>query len=227
MSLHKDYSMNSMSTFGSGDMKENVYKESCFPIDYTKATVKTADGKTKVVNMNASKAPPPPAHAWAVGMVEEDTGKFFTTEAAKIVMKYLGALSCSKGSEAERENAKKVAFNINQASPILEGFGNAKTVRNDNSSRFGKFMKVQFDAAGFLVEKSRIHVANPNERIYHSFYLCSKGPDAGNGGCVDIPKVDDGEDYVIAVQAMKDCGFSPEQIDGTWRVVAGALHLGT
>eukprot|EP00662_Eupelagonemidae_sp_cell21_P036111 gene36111-65887_t len=40
-------------------MKENVYKESCFPIDYTKATVKTADGKTKVVNMNASKAPPP------------------------------------------------------------------------------------------------------------------------------------------------------------------------
>merc|ERR1719183_2358525 len=102
-------------------------------------------------------------------------------------MKYLGALSCSKGTEAERENAKKVAFNINQASPILEGFGNAKTVRNDNSSRFGKFMKVQIDGAGFLVgafttkyllEKSRIHVANPNERIYHAFYLASKGPDA-------------------------------------------------
>eukprot|EP00756_Hemistasia_phaeocysticola_P030311 Hpha_TRINITY_DN16281_c4_g2::TRINITY_DN16281_c4_g2_i2::g.14876::m.14876/K10357/MYO5; myosin V len=179
---------------------------------------------------------------------ESGAGK---TEAAKIVMKYLGALSCMRGSESDREAAKKVAFNINQASPVLEGFGNAKTVRNDNSSRFGKFMKVQFDAGGFLVgafttkyllEKSRIITANPNERIYHAFYLVSQGRDAGKyglkgpahytttcnaGKCVDIPGVNDGEDYAICVEAMKNCGFTDEQVDGTWRMCAGALHLGT
>merc|ERR1719352_2285763 len=106
-------------------------------------------------------------------------------------MKYLGVLSCLRGEEAQRDAAKKIAEQINKASPILEGFGNAKTVRNDNSSRFGKFMKVQIDGDGFLVgafttkyllEKSRIHTANPNERIYHAFYLASKGPDAGKYG---------------------------------------------
>eukprot|EP01062_Namystynia_karyoxenos_P003958 TRINITY_DN1139_c0_g1_i5.p1 TRINITY_DN1139_c0_g1~~TRINITY_DN1139_c0_g1_i5.p1 ORF type:complete len:1567 (+),score=593.71 TRINITY_DN1139_c0_g1_i5:150-4703(+) len=179
---------------------------------------------------------------------ESGAGK---TEAAKIVMKYLGALSCRQGTDQEKDAAKKVAFNINQASPVLEGFGNAKTVRNDNSSRFGKFMKIQFDAAGFLVgafttkyllEKSRIITANPNERIYHAFYLLTKGKDAGKynvkgpghyqttcnaGKCIDIPKVDDGEDYSICVDAMKDCGFNDDQIDGTWRMCAGALQLGT
>eukprot|EP00659_Diplonema_papillatum_P023435 gene23435-biopygen1594 len=71
---------------------------------------------------------------------ESGAGK---TEAAKIVMKYLGAISCVRGEDKQKAAAQKVAFNINQASPILEGFGNAKTVRNDNSSRFGKFMKVR------------------------------------------------------------------------------------
>eukprot|EP00756_Hemistasia_phaeocysticola_P016148 Hpha_TRINITY_DN15460_c2_g11::TRINITY_DN15460_c2_g11_i2::g.176514::m.176514 len=179
---------------------------------------------------------------------ESGAGK---TEAAKIVMKYLGAISCKSGSDSEREAAKKVAFNINQASPILEGFGNAKTVRNNNSSRFGKFMKVQFDTAGFLVgaftekyllEKSRIITANPNERIYHAFYLATKGKDAGKynlkgsgayqttcnaGKCIDIPRVDDGEDYSICCDAMKNCGFNDDEVDGTWRMVAGALQLGT
>ena len=177
---------------------------------------------------------------------ESGAGK---TEAAKIVMKYLGTLSCMHGVEADRENAKKVAFNINQASPVLEGFGNAKTVRNDNSSRFGKFMKVQFNEAGnlvgaytikYLLEKSRIVTANPNERCYHAFYLCAKGKDAGRygiaaadipashvnaGSCVDIPGVDDAEDYDLCVAAMADCGFSGSDVDGVWRAVAGVFHL--
>ncbi|KAJ9451352.1 Myosin-8 [Diplonema papillatum] len=176
---------------------------------------------------------------------ESGAGK---TEAAKIVMKYLGALSCLRGSDSEKMAAKRVAFNINQASPILEGFGNAKTVRNDNSSRFGKFMKVQFNEDGFLVgaftikyllEKSRIVTASREERVYHAFYLLTKGADAARykltansktyhtnaGGCIDIPGVDDCEDYSICVQAMSDCGFTPEQTDGVWRVVGGITHL--
>ena len=176
---------------------------------------------------------------------ESGAGK---TEAAKIVMKYLGAISCKQGEESMKEAARKVAFNINQASPILEGFGNAKTVRNDNSSRFGKFMKVQFDDNGFLVgafttkyllEKSRIVTASLKERVYHSFYLITQSKDAGKyglggpekykscnaGKACDIPGVNDGEDYDIAVTAMHDCGFSEEQIDGIWAAVAGCLHL--
>eukprot|EP00755_Sulcionema_specki_P014835 Sspe_Gene.57762::Locus_31691_Transcript_1_1_Confidence_1.000_Length_1471::g.57762::m.57762 len=175
---------------------------------------------------------------------ESGAGK---TEAAKIVMKYLGALSCLRGEESAKEAARKVAFNINQASPILEGFGNAKTVRNDNSSRFGKFMKVQFNDAGFLrgaftvkylLEKSRIVTTSPNERVYHSFYLLLKGKDAAKyglkapaeyhvnaGNCIDIPGVDDGDDYNICLQAMKNCGFTDVQIDGVWRCVAGMLHF--
>ncbi|KAJ9473683.1 hypothetical protein DIPPA_17147 [Diplonema papillatum] len=175
---------------------------------------------------------------------ESGAGK---TEAAKIVMKYLGAISCVRGEDKQKAAAQKVAFNINQASPILEGFGNAKTVRNDNSSRFGKFMKVQFNGEGFLVgahtikyllEKSRIVTASPNERVYHSFYLLSKGKDAAKyqltaptnyhvnaGGCVDIPGVDDADDYRICLEAMDNCGFSDDNIDGVWRCIGGILHL--
>eukprot|EP01060_Flectonema_neradi_P036265 TRINITY_DN6929_c2_g3_i1.p1 TRINITY_DN6929_c2_g3~~TRINITY_DN6929_c2_g3_i1.p1 ORF type:complete len:1372 (+),score=332.35 TRINITY_DN6929_c2_g3_i1:58-4173(+) len=174
---------------------------------------------------------------------ESGAGK---TEAAKIVMKYLGCLSCIHGSNEDKENAKKVAFNINQASPVLEGFGNAKTVRNDNSSRFGKFMKVQFNATGnlvgaytikYLLEKSRIVTSSKNERVYHAFYLLSKGSDAGKynitdiqnshinaGEAIDIPGVDDGEDYSLCLTAMRDCGFSEDDIDAVWRVVAGVFH---
>eukprot|EP01062_Namystynia_karyoxenos_P065765 TRINITY_DN5966_c1_g1_i2.p1 TRINITY_DN5966_c1_g1~~TRINITY_DN5966_c1_g1_i2.p1 ORF type:complete len:1231 (+),score=486.41 TRINITY_DN5966_c1_g1_i2:84-3695(+) len=175
---------------------------------------------------------------------ESGAGK---TEAAKIVMKYLGSLSCLHGTEATKDAAKQVAFNINQASPVLEGFGNAKTVRNDNSSRFGKFMKVQFDGDGvlvgaftikYLLEKSRIVTASPNERVYHAFYLLVKGKDAGKysatkpaaeyhcnaGKCVDIPGVDDGEDYSLCLDAMTNCGFDDAQKDGVWRVVGGIVQ---
>ena len=181
---------------------------------------------------------------------ESGAGK---TEAAKIVMNYLGSVSCMRGEENKKEAARKVAFNINQASPILEGFGNAKTVRNPNSSRFGKFMKIQFDEAGFLVgaftikyllEKSRIVTANRLERVYHSFYLLLKGKEASKyqlgapdqyhvnaGGCIDIVgksgklEVDDGEDYSICLEAMTDCGFTEQQKGGVWKTIGGILHF--
>eukprot|EP00756_Hemistasia_phaeocysticola_P030308 Hpha_TRINITY_DN16281_c4_g1::TRINITY_DN16281_c4_g1_i2::g.14902::m.14902/K10357/MYO5; myosin V len=175
---------------------------------------------------------------------ESGAGK---TEAAKIVMKYLGTLSCLRGEEQQKEAARKIAFNINQASPILEAFGNAKTVRNDNSSRFGKFVKVQFDKEGFLsgantikylLEKSRIVTAAQNERVYHSFYLMLQGKDAkayqlgpaaeyhtNAGKCIDIPGVNDGEDYSICSDAMGHCGFTDEEKEGVWSAVAGICHL--
>eukprot|EP01060_Flectonema_neradi_P039446 TRINITY_DN868_c0_g1_i1.p1 TRINITY_DN868_c0_g1~~TRINITY_DN868_c0_g1_i1.p1 ORF type:complete len:1427 (+),score=281.74 TRINITY_DN868_c0_g1_i1:715-4995(+) len=175
---------------------------------------------------------------------ESGAGK---TEAAKIVMKYLGSVSCMTGSDEAKEAARRIAFSIEQASPILEGFGNAKTVRNPNSSRFGKFMKVQFASDGFLVgaftikyllEKSRIVTASPGERVYHAFYLLVKGRDASKyglgepeayhtnaGRCIDIPGVDDHEDYDICLSAMDNCGFAPEEKEGLWKSVAGIMHL--
>jgi myosin heavy subunit len=102
---------------------------------------------------------------------ESGAGK---TEASKIVMKYLGAVSARTGTEEQRSRGRSVGDKINCSSLPLEAFGNAKTVRNDNSSRFGKFMTIKFDEAGYLVgafitkyllEKSRIVTAAEKERV--------------------------------------------------------------
>ena len=176
---------------------------------------------------------------------ESGAGK---TEAAKIVLKYLCAVSCLHGQEAEKSAALQVGVKILQASPILEAFGNAKTVRNDNSSRFGKFSKVKFDGNGFLVanhvtkyllEKSRIISASPNERVYHAFYQCVQGPDAAamhltsardytsirSGNCITIDGIDDGEDYTLCREAMSMIGIAESDQTALWRIVAGILNF--
>eukprot|EP01063_Lacrimia_lanifica_P034075 TRINITY_DN6220_c0_g8_i1.p1 TRINITY_DN6220_c0_g8~~TRINITY_DN6220_c0_g8_i1.p1 ORF type:complete len:1144 (+),score=514.17 TRINITY_DN6220_c0_g8_i1:118-3549(+) len=177
---------------------------------------------------------------------ESGAGK---TEASKIVMKYLAAVSCKQGDEANKKAAGEVGVKINMASPPLEAFGNAKTVRNDNSSRFGKFMKIQFSKDGFLVgahttkyllEKSRIITAAQNERVYHVFYQIIAHANHGKynlvptvsdyvscnaGECVSIPGVDDGEDQQAAMDAMSAINMSSEEQEGVWRAVAGVLHL--
>jgi len=102
------------------------------------------------------------------------------TEACKTVIRYLNKLSCSMTSDEKvRLVAGKIATMIEESSPILEAFGNAKTVNNDNSSRFGKFIKLLFDRSGiiqgahlenYLLEKSRLISPGNNERSYHIFY---------------------------------------------------------
>eukprot|EP01060_Flectonema_neradi_P030791 TRINITY_DN4540_c0_g1_i1.p1 TRINITY_DN4540_c0_g1~~TRINITY_DN4540_c0_g1_i1.p1 ORF type:complete len:1469 (+),score=315.34 TRINITY_DN4540_c0_g1_i1:57-4463(+) len=177
---------------------------------------------------------------------ESGAGK---TEAAKIVMKYLSAVSCLKGGDEQKAAAHQVGVKIINASPILEAFGNAKTVRNPNSSRFGKFSKVKFDQEGYLVgngitkyllEKSRIITASPNERVYHAFYLCAKGkhnntfglaaPSSyralGSGSCLEIEGVSDSDDYSECLNAMDTVGIAFDDQTAIWRTVAGILHFG-
>ena len=174
---------------------------------------------------------------------ESGAGK---TEACKMVMKYLGRVSMKQATPEQVAHAEAVRERIQQASPILEGFGNAKTVRNNNSSRFGKFVKVKFADEGYLagaftinylLEKSRIVTASPNERAYHSLYYASKGKDANSWGlrppteykstfagkCVNADGVDDLADYAEVRAAMTTVGISAEDQDNLWKVVAGVL----
>eukprot|EP00754_Rhynchopus_humris_P030115 Rhum_TRINITY_DN15258_c4_g1::Rhum_TRINITY_DN15258_c4_g1_i6::g.148165::m.148165/K10357/MYO5; myosin V len=109
---------------------------------------------------------------------ESGAGK---TETAKTLIDYLGRMSASHScNNVQRGIAESVNKKLKASNPILESFGNAKTLRNDNSSRFGKYIKLFFDKASgilvgaemvhYLLEKSRIVTQNEGERGYHVFY---------------------------------------------------------
>ncbi|KAG2392602.1 hypothetical protein C9374_011327 [Naegleria lovaniensis] len=180
---------------------------------------------------------------------ESGAGK---TEGCKTVIKYLSKLSCSiTNDEKIRERASKIALKIQECSPILESFGNAKTQRNDNSSRFGKFIIMQFDKDGvilgafmynYLLEKSRVISQSTGERGYHIFYQLLAGCDAKkkqelfltkpedyaciNGGkCFKVDGVDDAKEFQEVVKAMNIVGLSQEEQDSIFRIVAAVLNL--
>merc|ERR1719278_656457 len=105
---------------------------------------------------------------------ESGAGK---TENTKKVISYLAMVATS----GKKSSTKKVSLEdqIVATNPILESYGNAKTSRNDNSSRFGKFIRIHFNASGklsgadmvvYLLEKSRLTYQQPLERCYHAFY---------------------------------------------------------
>ncbi|KAM1743039.1 hypothetical protein ACFX12_012967 [Malus domestica] len=174
---------------------------------------------------------------------ESGAGK---TESTKMLMRYLaymGGRAVSEGRSVEQQ--------VLESNPVLEAFGNAKTVRNNNSSRFGKFVEIQFDQTGrisgaairtYLLERSRVCQVSDPERNYHCFYmLCSAPPEdvekykLGNprtfhylnqSNCYELDGVDDSEEYLTTRKAMDVVGISSEEQDGIFRVVAAILHLG-
>ncbi|XP_032939181.1 unconventional myosin-Ia [Catharus ustulatus] len=174
---------------------------------------------------------------------ESGAGK---TEASKLVMSYVAAVS-SKGEEVN-----KVKEQLLQSNPVLEAFGNAKTVRNDNSSRFGKYMDIEFDFKGeplggvisnYLLEKSRIVRHVKGERNFHIFYqlLAGASPqllqqlklrqDCGHYGYLDressnLPGMDDAANFRTMQDAMKVIGFSPAEVTELLQVTAVVLKLG-
>ncbi|KAM2542693.1 hypothetical protein TB2_022090 [Malus domestica] len=174
---------------------------------------------------------------------ESGAGK---TESTKMLMRYLahmGGRAVSEGRSVEQQ--------VLESNPVLEAFGNAKTVRNNNSSRFGKFVELQFDKTGrisgaairtYLLERSRVCQVSDPERNYHCFYmLCSAPPEdvekykLGNlrtfhylnqSNCYELDGVDDSKEYLITRKAMDVVGISSDEQDAIFRVVAAILHLG-
>ncbi|KAH9259713.1 hypothetical protein BASA81_002135 [Batrachochytrium salamandrivorans] len=173
---------------------------------------------------------------------ESGAGKTWNTKQA---LSYLTDVT-SKGNT----NESNVEARILAANPILEGFGNAKTIRNDNSSRFGRFTEVHLDKSGritgsrienFLLEKSRVVWQAENERNYHVFYQLAKTPTWGTKygiqkpqdffylsktAVYNVPDVDDLEDFQAMLQAFEEMGLTGEEIDWVMRLVAGVLHIG-
>ncbi|XP_068466187.1 myosin-7-like [Phaseolus vulgaris] len=174
---------------------------------------------------------------------ESGAGK---TESTKMLMQYLAFL----GGRAETEG-RSVEQQVLESNPVLEAFGNAKTVRNNNSSRFGKFVEIQFDQKGrisgaairtYLLERSRVcQVSNP-ERNYHCFYMLCAAPQEDVGkykledprkfhylnqsSCIELDGVDDSKEYLATKRAMEVVGISSEEQDAIFRTVAAILHLG-
>lgn len=177
---------------------------------------------------------------------ESGAGK---TEAAKRIMQYIAAVSGNEAAASGIHNIKDMVLATN---PLLESFGCAKTLRNNNSSRHGKYLEIMFDAQGtpvgatitnYLLEKGRVVGQIRNERNFHIFYQFTKaatpqqremfglqGPEAyaytADSQCLDVPGIDDHADFAAAMEAMKIIGLSEDEKTSILRMLASILWLG-
>merc|ERR1719312_1917949 len=177
---------------------------------------------------------------------ESGAGK---TENTKKVISYFATI-CSSGKRKEGEAS--LEDKIVQTNPVLEAWGNAKTVRNDNSSRFGKFIRIHFNSSGklsgadmvvYLLEKSRLTYQQPLERCYHAFYnlMSDQVPDLKakclltdnildywyvSQGKLTVPSIDDKEDMMFADEAFDILGFSTEMKYDVFKNTACMMHMG-
>ncbi|XP_037304491.1 unconventional myosin-Ie isoform X2 [Pungitius pungitius] len=174
---------------------------------------------------------------------ESGAGK---TVAAKYIMGYISKVS---GGGPKVQHVKDI---ILQSNPLLEAFGNAKTLRNNNSSRFGKYFEIQFSSGGepdggkisnFLLEKSRVVMRNPGERSFHIFYQLIEGASGeqksslgitsldyytylNQSGSYKVDDINDKSDFQETTHAMDVIGISAEDRSMVLQIVAGVLHLG-
>lgn len=189
---------------------------------------------------------------------ESGSGK---TQSTKIILKYLAVSSLHSFDSLKfnelNDSMNKLNENVTvekqvlDSNPLLEAFGNAKTVKNNNSSRFGKFIQLNFSENGkilsakiynYLLEKSRVTHINENERNYHIFYQLIKGADERerkryhikdfeyfnflHNGCYDIDDIDDRANFIETKECMMKLKFKPEEISYIFTVLMGILYLG-
>ncbi|XP_071794480.1 unconventional myosin-IXb-like isoform X1 [Asterias amurensis] len=173
---------------------------------------------------------------------ESGSGK---TESTNLLIHHLTALS-------RKGHASGVEQTLLGAGPVLEAFGNAKTVVNNNSSRFGKFIQINYRENGtvhgaiveqYLLEKSRIVSQAPNERNYHVFYYLLQGAEdkerenlwleqskdyfyLNQSNCYTLAGVDEKYEYTRLKQSMEMVGFSRETMKRIFSVLSAVLHIG-
>lgn len=173
---------------------------------------------------------------------ESGAGK---TEASKIFMTYISAIT------GKTQQADLIKDRLLSSNPVLEAFGNAKTLRNDNSSRFGKYMEIQFDGnvvplggriSQYLLEKSRVVTRALDERSFHIFYLVlsqqkimgglglSADPSAYYylklSNCFKVDHFDDNAEFQEVDKGLNGLGFNPKDKESVWKFIGAILALG-
>uniref|UniRef100_A0AAR2IRF6 Myosin, heavy chain 7B, cardiac muscle, beta a n=1 Tax=Pygocentrus nattereri TaxID=42514 RepID=A0AAR2IRF6_PYGNA len=163
----------------------------------------------------------------------------------------LGEAAAKKGGSATKTGGT-LEDQIIEANPAMEAFGNAKTLRNDNSSRFGKFIRIHFGPSGklassdidiYLLEKSRVIFQQPGERSYHIYYqiMSQKKPELldmllvssnpydyhfCSQGVTTVENMDDAQEFMATDHAMDILGFSQEEKYGCYKIVGAIMHFG-
>lgn len=180
---------------------------------------------------------------------ESGAGK---TEAAKQIMQYIANVSVDDKVSASG-GISKIKDMVLATNPLLESFGCAKTLRNNNSSRHGKYLEIFFDTqsyqpvaahiTNYLLEKQRVVQQITNERNFHIFYQFTKncppqyaqmfgiqGPETyiytSAAKCVSADGIDDGRDLQETIKAMQTIGLSQEEQDNIFRMLASILWIG-
>uniref|UniRef100_A0AC35UA49 Myosin head n=1 Tax=Rhabditophanes sp. KR3021 TaxID=114890 RepID=A0AC35UA49_9BILA len=187
---------------------------------------------------------------------ESGAGK---TENTKKVISYFAKIG-AKNDGKQNELKKSVSFSdfppggsledkVVQANPVLEALGNAKTVRNNNSSRFGKFIRIHFDSQGklvggdiehYLLEKSRIINQGPGERSFHIFYQIMSSKKLRKElllsndikdyhfvsmAEVTVPGMNDSDELKITSDAFSVMGFTALERNDIYRLCASIMHM--
>ncbi|XP_015976789.1 myosin-4 [Rousettus aegyptiacus] len=183
---------------------------------------------------------------------ESGAGKTVNT---KRVIQYFATIAVTGEKKKEESGGKlqgTLEDQIISANPLLEAFGNAKTVRNDNSSRFGKFIRIHFGATGklasadietYLLEKSRVTFQLKAERSYHIFYqiMSNKKPELiemllittnpydfafVSQGEITVPSIDDQEELMATDSAVDILGFSNDEKVAIYKLTGAVMHYG-
>ena len=176
---------------------------------------------------------------------ESGAGK---TEAAKQIMQYIANVSV----DAQNAEISKIKDMVLATNPLLESFGCAKTLRNNNSSRHGKYLEIMFNETyqpvaahitNYLLEKQRVVSQITNERNFHIFYQFTKncppqyresfgiqGPETyiytSAAKCINVDGVDDTKDFQDTLNAMQIIGLSQDEQDQIFRMLASILWVG-
>uniref|UniRef100_A0A8D3AG11 Unconventional myosin-X-like n=1 Tax=Scophthalmus maximus TaxID=52904 RepID=A0A8D3AG11_SCOMX len=181
---------------------------------------------------------------------ESGAGK---TESTKLLLKFLSVMSQNSAGTPLSERTTRVEQALIQSSPIMEAFGNAKTVYNNNSSRFGKFIQLHFSQNGNIhgvsnkrssLSKNRVVRQNPGERNYHIFYALLAGADKDHrdmyllcevpesyhylsqSGCVQDSSLDDKKLFDSVMEALKVMEFTEEEIRDVFKLLSAVLQMG-